>query len=466
MPICTEGETLFAEGRIDEAKARFEEVIKSHPACKEAHNNLGVIAYSEFHFGKAAGHFSRALEIDPFYKDAITNLCEVLNETGQLAGARNLLEVACIKYPDDDYLANLLTMALQATMVQSSDAVQPARDILKLRVLQGTHEIANQSYTISEALKKTGMTSKTLCYYPNYFKYKSDYVYDLTRCADREDAIAKSRELADQMIPQFDIFHFHFATTLTYDYSDLPILQEQKKKVVTQYWGSEIRLLSRAKELNPYIKIKGKPEEVIREQLEAMSRFVDHCIVGDYELYEYVKDYFKHIHVIPSLIDIDAYKPDPERKPNDKFLIVHAPTDTGIKGSETVARVMDELSDDYDIEYRLIKGMSHEEAKQNYQQADLIVDELHCGSYGLLSVETMAMAKPVITWICDFMKEKYPAELPILSANPDTLKSVVRHVLDNRDMLDELGQRGRAYVEKYHDMNKVVKKIQDVYRLL
>lgn len=465
MPVFTEGETLFREGRIDEAKSRFEETVKTDPDCKEAHNNLGVIAYSECQLGKAAGHFARALEIDPFYKDAITNLCEVLNETGQLASARNLLEVAVVKYPDDDFLANLLTLSSQSAP-QRAAASRAEKDITTLRVLQGTYEIANQSHTIAEALKQTGMTAKTLCYYPNYLKYKSDYVHDLSQCADRDEAVARSREYAEQMIPQFDIFHFHFGTTLTYDYSDLPILKEKNKKVVTHYWGSEVRMLSRAKEINPYIKVKAKSEDAIRAELEAMAMHVDHCIVGDYELDEYVKDYFDHVHVVPSLIDTGKYRPDPERRPNDTFLIVHAPTDTGIKGSDTVHRVMEELSSDYKMEYRLIKGMSHEEAMKNYQQADLIVDELHCGSYGLLSVETMAMGKPVITWICDFMKERYPAELPIMSANPDTLKNVVKYALDNRDMLDEKGRQGREYVEKYHDMKKVVEQIRDIYRVL
>ena len=472
-----EGEKLFTEGKIDESKRHFEQVIESNPHNKEALNNLGVIAFSEFQYGPASTYFSRALEIDPFYKEAIVNLCHVLREVGQIAGAINFLEVVTVKYPDDKELQEFLNESRAAAGIpdataaiptdDSSDSNAPAPDdIINLRVLQGTYEIANQSYTIAEALKSQGMYAKTLCYYPNYLKYTSDYVLDITTCATKADAVKKTRRYAEQMIPQFDIFHFHFGTTLAYDYSDLPILNEQKKKVVTQYWGSEVRMLSRATEINPYIKVKAKSEEAIRSELEAMSKFVSHCIVGDFELYEYVKEYFSHTHVIPSLIDLDKYRPDSKPKKNKKFLIVHAPTDTDIKGSARVQEVMNELQRDYDIEYRMIQGMSHEKAMKNYRQADLIVDELHCGSYGLLSVETMAMGKPVITWISEFMKEKYPADLPIMSANPDTLKDVVKYALDNRDMLPEKGRQGRAYVEKYHDMNKVILQIQNVYRKL
>ncbi|MCK5127173.1 MAG: tetratricopeptide repeat protein [candidate division Zixibacteria bacterium] len=469
MPATiTKGEALYNDGRVEEARDSFLEVLKTDTKNKEAWNNLGVIAYGEFAYGKAARCLSQALEVDPFYKEAIINLCDVLRDTRQLKSAINLLEVAIVQNPEDIELQGLVKEARQIVVPQETKKTEKTTevDLKKLHVLQGTHEIANQSYTISSALKAQGMYAKTLCYYPNYFKYKSDYVIDLSLCANREDAILRTRKYAEQMIPQFDIFHFHFGKTLTFDYSDLPWLKEKNKKVVSQYWGSECRMLSIAKKLNPYIKVKDKTEDVIKTELEEMSKYVRHCIVGDYELYEYVKDYFEHIHVIPSLIDTEKYRPDPDRLPNDKFVIVHAPTDTDLKGSLVIQRVLQELLVDHEFECRFVQGMSHKEAMKNYQQADLIIDELHCGSYGLLSVETMAMAKPVVTWISDFMKEKYPSDLPIISANPDTLKDVIKDTLENREMLAEKGQQGRAYVEKYHDMNKVVLQIQDVYREL
>ncbi len=468
MPTITEGETLFQEGRIDEARAHFERIADQLPEDKQAHNNLGVIAFSEFQYGKAAGYFARAIKIDPFFREAIINLCEVFKETGKMESARNLLEVAVVKYPEDSELLILLEQARRAgnASVESNGVDRLSTDISQLRVLQGTYEIANQSHTISSALQAQGMQSKTLCYYPNYLKYKSDYVLDLNQCQTSEEAIFRSRIYAEQMIPQFDIFHFHFGTSLTYDYSDLPILVEKNKKIVTQYWGSEIRMISLAKAFNPYIKVKGKSEEAIRSELEVMSRYVRHCIVGDYELHEYVKDYFDHIHVIPALINTEKYCPDPDRKPNSKFLIVHAPTDIEAKGSKYIEAALKDLVSDFEFEYRPITGMSHEEAMKNYQQADLIVDEMHAGCYGLLSIECMALAKPVITWISEFMKGKYPEELPLISANPDTIKDVLRDALSNREMLVDKGIQGRAYVEKYHDMNKVILQIQDVYRQL
>jgi len=40
-----EGETLFADGEIDEAEKCFLSLVEIDSDCKEAYNNLGVIAF-------------------------------------------------------------------------------------------------------------------------------------------------------------------------------------------------------------------------------------------------------------------------------------------------------------------------------------------------------------------------------------------------------------------------------------
>jgi len=469
--LLEKGEALFIEGSFDEAERAFLTCTSdkaNNPALAgRAFNNLGVIAYQMQKPAMAASYFMQAIALDSANVDAATNLCELLKGSDSLNEAVELLKTLAAKYPNSLELTTLLAEATaQSRLVTDikADSITGNRpEVLKLRVLQGVYEVANQMNTITRALNNLGMTARTLCYYPNYLKFKSDFVMDIMRFQDKNEALQQTRRVAEKLIPQFDIFHFHFAMTLALDHSDLPLLRQLKKKMVTHYWGSEVRMLSKAIKINPYIKVKVKNEEVIKSSLEQMSKYVSHCIVGDYELYEYVKDYFEHVHVIPVLIDLDAYRPAVEASPNKKFTIVHAPTSPEIKGSQYIIKALNELKSKYDFEFNLIQGMSHEEAKKLYQQADLIVDELHCGTYGLLTVETMAMGKPVITWISDYMKEKYPVELPVISANPDTVKDKIEFALNNRELLTDLGRQGRAYAEKYHDMNKVIHKIVDVY---
>lgn len=469
--LLEKGEALFVKGSFEEAERAFLACTSdktNNPALAgRAFNNLGVIAYQKQNPTMAASYFMQAVALDSANIDAVTNLCELLKGSNGLHEATELLKTLATKYPDNRQLTSLLAEAIaqkRSVTDTSTDSVTSGQaGVLKLRVLQGVYEVANQMNTITRALNNLGMTAKTLCYYPNYLKFKSDFVMDIMRFQDKNEALQQSRRVAEKLIPQFDVFHFHFGMTLALDHSDLPLLKKLGKKMVTHYWGSEVRMLSKAIRINPYIKVKVKNEDQIKSNLEHMSKYVSHCIVGDYELYEYVKDYFEHVHVIPVLIDIDAYKPSPEPSPVKKFTIVHAPTSPEIKGSQFIIRALNELKSRYDFDFNLIQGTSHEEAKKLYQQADLIVDELHCGTYGLLTVETMAMGKPVITWISDYMKGKYPAELPVISANPDTVKDKIEFALNNRELLTDLGRQGRAYAEKYHDMHKVIHQIVDVY---
>jgi len=335
-------------------------------------------------------------------------------------------------------------------------------DNSKLRILHGTVEIANQMSTITQGLRKLGVDAKSLNYYPNYFGYKCDYVVAVNAYKDKTQMNNKIKNLAAKFISENDVFHFHFASTLALDYSDLPLLKELDKKVFMQYWGSDVRMYSKAKALNRFVKVKTMNEEAIKRRLNFLSNHITKCIVSDWELYEYVKDIHDTIYLIRQAIDLEKYKVNIPN--NKKLLIVLAPSSPEIKGTNYILEAIEKLKDHYDFEFILVNGMAHDKAKEIYAKADLIIDQILCGSYGLFAIESMAMGKPVISWISDFMTDKYPSELPIVSANPETIKDKIEYLLINKELLPELGARGRAYVEKYHDKDIIAKELLELYK--
>lgn len=336
-----------------------------------------------------------------------------------------------------------------------------------LKVLHGTIEIANQMNTLVFGLNRMGVSAKSLNYYPSYLGYSSDYVLDLatTNLRNKEKLGHTVKEIALTAAETFDIFHFHFGLSLMSDHSDLALLKQSGKKMFMHYWGSDIRCLSEARKLNKYVKVKSENEEVIKRRLNDVSQYIDHCIVGDAELYEYAKNYFKQVSIVRTAIDLQKYMPVEPKQSNQKLLIVHAPTSPEIKGSPYILQAVEKLKSKYDFEFQLIQNMPHEEAKTYYRKADIIIDQILIGSYGLLAVEAMAMAKPVITWISEFMQDKYPAELPIQSANPDTIASVLENLIVDKNLREECGIKGRKYVEKYHDMDVVAKELTKLYTI-
>ncbi len=337
----------------------------------------------------------------------------------------------------------------------------PPVDFGNLRIIHGTMEIANQMHTMSQGLKELGATAHTLNYYPTYLQYKADIQLNVR--AYKHVAI---KDLACRIISTNDIFHFHFGTSLTLNNSDLPLLRELDKKVLMHHWGSDVRLYSQAVKNNPYVKVKVWREDTIRGMMARLSKQIDTCAVCDQELYEYVRNYYSRVVFIPLVIDIREFDIPAEALPNKRLTIVHAPTSPEIKGTAHVLKAVEELKTEFDFDFILVQGMSYPEAKKVYQSADIVIDQLLVGSYGLFSIENMALGKPVVCWISDFMMDNYPPELPLIRANPDTIKQVLTGLLRNRDSLQEIGQRSRQFVEIHHDISKHSRELLDLYKSL
>lgn len=334
-----------------------------------------------------------------------------------------------------------------------------------MNVLHGTIDIANQMGTITQGLHKIGVNAKTLNYYPNYIGNDADYTLNINSYKDFNEANLETKGLALKMIIENDIFHFHFATSLTLDYWDLHILRDMEKKVFMHHWGSDVRRLSLAKEINPYAEVKNLDEDGIKRRLEFLSKHIDDCIVADQELYCYVKDFYKNVILIPQAINLDKYTiTNSDSEKNHKFLIVHAPTHRKGKGTDFIVKAIEQLKDKYDFQFILVENHAHEEAKRIYEKADLIIDQVLYGSHGLLALEGMAMSKPVICYISDFMKAHYPKELPLISAGPYEIEEKLEYILNNKDMLGAIGIEGRKYVEKYHDHLMISKRVLELYK--
>ena len=103
-----EGETLYAEGKLEEAEKCFLSLVENDSDCKEAYNNLGVIAFQKDDKEKAIDYFTRSLEIDPLYKDTIVNYTNLLRSLDQLPIMIPLLEKVVDLNQDDKEIKQLL----------------------------------------------------------------------------------------------------------------------------------------------------------------------------------------------------------------------------------------------------------------------------------------------------------------------------------------------------------------------
>ncbi len=103
------GKTLVAEGKIEEAEKCFLEIVKHDSKNAEAYSNLGIISFKRQDFEQALDYFTKALEIDPFHKDAILNYSALLKNTNRFFESTFILEKAIKRFPDDQEISRLLS---------------------------------------------------------------------------------------------------------------------------------------------------------------------------------------------------------------------------------------------------------------------------------------------------------------------------------------------------------------------
>lgn len=319
---------------------------------------------------------------------------------------------------------------------------------------------------LCNALRLEGIHATSCHFYSNRYNFKPDLNLHLDTFASnlREEKI---KEFINQALDKYDIFHFHFGATFLPDKSDLEILKKAGKKMVVHHHGSDVRMLSKAAQLNPYVRVKpGWPEEKILTELSVLSSYIDHAFVQDFELEGYIKDFYKEVHVVPHAIDPDQFQPSyPEAKSSP--LIVHAPTLRDLKGTEFILDAVKELEQSgLSFDFELIEGLTYQETQNLLSKADIVIDQLRIGASGYISTEAMAYGKPVICYIRPDLVDKYPSGFPIVNANPDSITAVLRNLISQPDNWKELGKQGRSYVERNHSTAKVGASYIEVYKKL
>jgi glycosyltransferase involved in cell wall biosynthesis len=241
-----------------------------------------------------------------------------------------------------------------------------------------------------------------------------------------------------RLLPQTDVFHFYFGLTLVPKSLQFPLLRATGKRSVMHFLGSDIR---------------GKPPAQLAWANRAGAK-----IVGSYDAIRWVPD----AQVVPPGIDLSEYIPHPPSEA-ERPVVLHAPSSRRRKGTEHVIAACEQLP----VELQIVEGLHHDEARRLYERADIVVDQLNAGWYGLFAIEAMALGKPVVTFLHDEAVERTEHELgtkvPIVSATAETLTERLRPLVDDAAERRRVGAASRAYVEQVHDADRIADRLLSIY---
>ncbi|CAN5714997.1 glycosyltransferase family 4 protein [soil metagenome] len=309
-----------------------------------------------------------------------------------------------------------------------------------LRVVHCPVNTAGVPWANVQALRGRGIDAKLIVF--NRYKLHPEADRSLERSGDLVRRQLTQWRALLELLPRTDVFHFYFGRTLVPRSVQFPILRALRKKSVMHYLWSDIRGKSRA-EL-------------------AFGREADAELVGSYDALRWVPE----AEVIPPGIDIAGIEPAFPKTDRARPVILHAPSSRRRKGTEHVLAACEGL----DADLVLVEGLHHDEAFERYRDADIVVDQLNAGWYGLFAIECMALGKPVVTFLHDEAvvrsEEAFETRLPIVSATKEDLRQRLEPLVASAAERRRIGEASREYVERVHDLESVADRLLALYARL
>jgi glycosyltransferase involved in cell wall biosynthesis len=308
-----------------------------------------------------------------------------------------------------------------------------------VRVVHCPVNIAGIPWENVRALRRNGIEARLVVFERGELHPEADWSLDrhggfARRQATQWAALAR-------VLPHTDVFHFYFGLTLVPKSLQFPILRAFRKKSVYHFLGSDIRGRT--------------PPEL------AYGKRADAQIVGSFDALRWVPE----AEMIPPGLDLRPFTPVP---PSDRRrpLVVHAPSNRSKKGTEDVIAACALLP----VELDLVEGVPHDEARERYARADIVVDQLVAGWHGIFALEAMALGKPVVAYLKPDVVERteraYGTKVPIVPASADTLVEALSPLVADAELRRRIGAESRAYVERVHDIDVIADRLVDLYSRL
>jgi glycosyltransferase involved in cell wall biosynthesis len=313
---------------------------------------------------------------------------------------------------------------------------------MALRVTHCPVNLAGVGWTNVNALRRRGVDARLVVFNTQPFR-PTQADWDLKRPRSgflRQQAV--TWPAFARLLPQTDIFHFYFGLTLVPKKLQFPILRATKRKSLFHFLGADIR---------------DRPKEQLAYGLKADAR-----VVGSYAALRFIPF---DAEVLPPGIELSRYEPVPPVD-RERVRIVHAPSNLEKKGTQWVIDACKELPVDLDV----VHGVLNEQALERYKQADIVVDQLLRDWHGVFTIEAMALGKPVVTSLDEDAvrqtEEAFGVEVPIVRATKDDLVEKLRALVESFEERKRLGEAGRAYVERVHDVERMTDHLLEIYARL
>jgi glycosyltransferase involved in cell wall biosynthesis len=339
----------------------------------------------------------------------------------------------------------------------------------KSKVFIGLNNIANISFTLSQALKLVNVNAYyvSLKFSDRIFNYKQEKVIFQFRKNAFPPLLKKNTTSIINTIILYLFFWGYLIKYNTFIFispnsflpynQDLPILKFFGKKVITFFVGCEDRKTDLYPDNKEYIcnrclDIKKQkiclcdniPKKALRVQY--FEKYSDFIVSQDDSAGYLLKK-------LPIWSYVIADYPPPQnyllKHQAEDLSIVHFPSNSILKLSHIIIPVLKRIARERkNIKLIIKEKIPHDEVLFHLEQANILVDALG-SSYGVLAAEAMARGCIVVCGEMEFINEKL-SDHPLIQATSNNLYEVIINLIDNKSKFQNLAMKSIDFYNQVH----------------
>lgn len=339
-----------------------------------------------------------------------------------------------------------------------------------MRICVGLTDVVNIAETYAKGFRALGHETFTLVWSRRQFFPDAQYdlvIYQPMRPGESKfgaNLRMMGRMLQVPRVLNCDLFVL-FAPAVLPTQLFYPLLKRLNKKIITCFWGSDVRYWyafreeARAngilRQVAPFVEYArtrsgGSYFDKVRA-IRTAEKYSDLVLsqpdCGQLQTRPYMRTY------VP--LDMELFRSEiPDRVVP---LVLHAPSVPSAKGTDHVLGAVGRLRrEGLEFEFQRIENIPNTQLRELLTDADILVDELYSLTLGSLSSEGMASGCAVLTRY-DAEFSRVPPNCPVVNTNKDTLVENLRELIVNRDLRRRLAQAGRPYVQAHNDHYRVTR---------
>lgn len=350
-----------------------------------------------------------------------------------------------------------------------------------LRILHAPTAVGGHPGGLARAERELGLDSTSVSLFPHPFGHEVGEV--LGRDGDSIARRYANRARLLLRMCSVDVVHFNFGEPLfpvpqgvhgttaavarMIALRDLPLLRRLGKRIVVTFQGDDARQARVGGRLVAAVPERYTPEldAARRRTIAAFDRYAHAIFFLNPDLADVLPERASFLPY--ASVDPTAWTSTPE-EPGRPPLVVHAPSDPRVKGTDHVLAAIGKLqADGVRLRFELLHDVGRDAVRAALERSAVVVDQLNAGWYGGLAVEAMALGKPVIAALDLLDHPSLPPELrtevPVVDTSAETLVDQLRLLLTSVDERRRLGSAGRAFVERWHDPREVAQAVIRAY---